>query len=147
MKVLVFGDSNADDYFRCADGGGDPERSVSIDYNPGLTYFANKDHYRFLLETALQEDAYDTIVISCHTNDLAHGCTKEQLHQSEKEVLAFVRRYEHFSGQVPSRVLFVGPEASHINTALMSKRADNTHLDDTSRQDIGLLLLAHLNMM
>ena len=112
MKILIFGDSNAQDYFDKYD--------ITVENHPGLKI---DESFWFFLDAALADDEYNYLIISIGGN-----------HPGE-DLSAQFERIKTVSS-VPTFV--VGPHAD-VDTCTLSKK-DNVHLSDAAVQLTGRLL-------
>jgi len=106
-RVLIFGDSNTDEYI---DG-------AHVEQYPGLTI---NDMFWFLLSVALEDEVYDQVIISIGTNDFGLGITKSEL----------IEKY----GKIKEKVscLIIGPYGD-VDT-LDLETLDGVHFTDKSKK-------------
>ena len=112
MKILIFGDSNAHDYF--------DKHEITVENHPGLKI---DDNFWFFFDVALADDAYNVVIVSIGGN-----------HPGEDLSAEFARIRS--TPDVPTFV--VGPHAD-VDT-LQLQKTDNVHLSDAAVQLTGRLL-------
>lgn len=127
LKILVFGDSNAKDYFKSNIN----VWKVDVERHDGLKFC--DDLFDFLLTIALSEEKYDLIVLSIGTNDVA-GAASDLPCEAERIKSSYDAKVHLFASDYHSgcRWIVVGPHSPHIDTNYLPKSNDNIHIDDAA---------------
>lgn len=129
LNVLFFGDSNTSNYFKC--------KKYHVEKHPGLKMF--EPMFNFHLQTALQEDQYDLIVICIGGNDIGD---REPIENVKKGYQNLKRNL----GILHVNNLIVGPYSPDLDISEFPTM-DGLHLHQQMLDYVGILLSKKIELL